>query len=371
VRSRLHATVAAAGEAMERYDATGAARRIEEFVDDLSNWYVRRSRRRFWDPERAGREAGSGDKAAAYATLHEALVTIARLMAPIAPFLSETIYRTLVAEVDRAAPASVHLTAYPEADWDAIDPALDEAMATARAAVSLGRQVRTDAKVRVRQPLARAAIHVAGEPERLRPLLGLVAQELNVKEVAFAESAEELSGWRAKPNFRTLGPTLGPAVQEVASALAADDGTLGASLAAGISVELALPSGARILGPDDVELVQVSRAGWGSASDGSVTVALDLEPTEELRREGLVRELIRHVQDLRKSAGLDVADRIVLSVEADAEVRRAGLEHLAHLSSEVLAVDIAWGQAFPNGARASATIGGHAITISLTKKEGT
>jgi isoleucyl-tRNA synthetase len=371
VRSRLHATVAAAGEAMEAYDATGAARRIEEFVEDLSNWYVRRSRRRFWDPERAGRETGSGDKAAAYATLHEALVTIARLMAPIAPFLSETIYRTLVGEVDRAAPASVHLTAYPEADRDAMDAALDEAMATARAAARLGRQVRTDAKVRVRQPLARAALHVAGDPERLLPLLGLVSEELNVKEVAFAESAEELSGWRAKPNFRTLGPTLGPAVQEVAAALAADDGTLAASLAAGASVELSLPSGPRILGPEDVDLVQVSRAGWGSASDGSVTVALDLEPTEELRREGLVRELIRHVQDLRKSAGLEVADRIVLSVDADAEVRGAGLEHLAHLSAEVLAVDVGWGEALPDATSASATIDGHAITISLAKKEGT
>ena len=136
-------------------------------------------------------------------------------------------------------------------------------------------------------------------------------------------------------------------------------------------MELSLASGPRILGPDDVELVQVSRAGWGSASDGSVTVALDLEPTEELRREGLVRELIRHIQDLRKSAGLEVADRIVLSVDADAEVRGAGLEHLAHLSTEVLAVRVGWGEDLPDAASASATIDGHAITISLTKKEGT
>ncbi len=370
VRSRLHATVAGAVEAMEAYDATAAARRIEEFVDDLSNWYVRRSRRRFWDPERTGRGAGAGDKAAAYATLHEALVTIARLMAPIAPFLSETIYRTLVSDLDRATPASVHLTDYPQADRSAMDPALEEAMATARAAVSLGRQVRTDARIRVRQPLARAALHVAGGPERLRPLLGLIAEELNVKEVAFAESAEELSGWRAKPNFRALGPTLGPVVQEVAAALGADDGTLAASLAAGGSVELALPSGSRILEPGDVELVQQSLAGWGSASDGSVTLALDLEPTDELRREGLVRELVRQVQDLRKSAGLQVADRIVLSIDSDEEVRRAGLEHLVHLSAEVLALDVGWGEALPDAASASATIDGHAITISLTKKEG-
>ena len=139
----------------------------------------------------------------------------------------------------------------------------------------------------------------------------------------------------------------------------------------GASVELSLPSGLRIIGPEDVELVQVSRAGWGSASDGSVTVALDLEPNEELRREGLVRELIRHVQDLRKSSGLAVADRIVLSVDADAEVRRAGLEHLAHLSAEVLAVDVGWGEALPDATSGSATIDRHAITISLTKKEGT
>jgi isoleucyl-tRNA synthetase len=368
--SRLAGTVRSVGEAMDRYDVTGAARDIEQLVHDLSNWYVRRSRRRFWDLARSRGAGGDLDKLAAHATLHECLVTVARLMAPIAPFVSEILYRNLVADVDAAAPASVHLTEFPRPDLSLLDPPLDEAMATTRAIVSLGRTVRTDSKVRVRQPLGHAALHVGGDPGRLRPLLSLIADELNVKEVVFAESAESLSGWRAKPNFRALGPRLGSKVQEVAAALAADDGGLAVALAAGGSVEVSLPSGSLTLSPADVELVQESRAGWGSASDGSVTVALDLEPTDELRQEGLVRELIRQVQTLRKSAGLEVSDRVLLGVEGDAEVVAAVEGHLGELSSEVLAADVRLGKVGAAAASLETTVNGHAVTLSLKKKEG-
>jgi isoleucyl-tRNA synthetase len=363
--SQLHGAADSVGAAMDSYDATGAARRIEDLVDDLSNWYVRRSRRRFWDPARSGGDSGTRDKLAAYATLHECLTTVARLMAPIAPFVSDALYRNLVAEPDPAVPSSVHLTDFPEPDRSVIDPSLDEAMTVARAIVSLGRQVRTDAKLRVRQPLSHAAVHVSGDRERLAPLLPLIAEELNVKDVIFAESAEELSAWRAKPNFRTLGPRLGQRVQEVAAALATDEGTLAAKLANGETVELTLPSGAMRLEPTDVELSQQSRSGWGSASDGTVTVALDLEPTDALLREGLVRELVHHVQNLRKSAGLQVSDRIILGVETDPELAAAADEHRDHLAAEVLATEVRLEAVDGARGEAALSLDGHRVRLTL------
>jgi isoleucyl-tRNA synthetase len=365
--SQLHEVIRSAGEAMDAYDATGAARKIEGLVEDLSNWYVRRSRRRFWNPSRSAPDPGDADKLSAYATLHDCLVTVARLMAPIAPFFAEALYRNLVAEGDPAAPVSVHLTDFPEADRSLIDPELDEAMATARAVVSLGRTVRTDAKVKVRQPLPRAALHVSGDRERLRPLLPLVAEELNVKKVEFAESAEALSEWRAKPNFRALGPRLGPRVQEVARALAADDGRLADALAAGEVVDLDLPSGQLALEPADVELVQQSRAGWGSASDGAVTVALDLEPDEALRREGLVRELVHQVQNLRKETGLQVTDRILMGVEGDPEVADAAREHRDQLAAEVLAVDVRFQPVEGAAGETEVSVDGHRVRLTLRR----
>jgi isoleucyl-tRNA synthetase len=363
--SQLHRSVAVVREAMDGYDATRAAKRISELVDDLSNWYVRRSRRRFWDPGRSA--ASSEDKLAAHATLHECLVTVAGLLAPFTPFLSEELYRNLAAEGDAAAPESVHLTDFPVARMELIDEQLDETMALAREVVSLGRQVRTDAKVRVRQPLAHAAVHVAGDPERLEPLLALVADELNVKGVRFAESAEELSGWRAKPNFRVLGPRLGRLVQDLAGRLAADDGTLAGRLAGGETIDLTIDGQVVSLSPADVELVQQPREGWAVGSDGTVTVALDLDVTDDLRREGLVREIVRTVQDLRKAAGLDVADRIVLGVEAGPAVLAAVHGFEANLAAEVLAVEVLTRPVDDPVAVQDVTIDGEHVRLTLRR----
>ena len=371
--SQLHRTVTTAREAMEAYDAPGAGRRIAQFVDDLSNWYVRRSRRRFWDPARtsgdgSGSHSAARDKLAAHATLHECLTTVAGLMAPFTPFITEEIYRNLVAERDAQVPESVHLTDYPVADPGLIDGALDEAMALARHIVSLGRQVRTAAKVRVRQPLARAVVHVPVSPNRLQPLLSLVATELNVKDIGFTESAEELSRWRAKPNFRVLGPKLGRRVQDVAAALQRDDGRLASMFARGESVSLSLDGEESIsLDPEDVELVQQTRSGWGVASDGAVTVALDLEPDEELRREGLAREVVRSVQDLRKSAGLEVADRIVLGVEAPSEMVAALESHRDFLAHEVLAVEVRWELVDQPAGTIDVELDGSSVRLSLRR----
>jgi isoleucyl-tRNA synthetase len=372
ILSQLHGTVLSVREAMEGYDPPGAGRWIGQLVDDLSNWYVRRSRRRFWDPARAAGDGSraSADKLAAYATLASCLTTLAGLMAPFTPFVTEEIYRNLVAEQASDAPESVHLTDYPTADPGLIDVALDEAMAVARQIVSLGRQVRTAAKVRVRQPLRRAIVHVPGEARRLDPLLSLVAEELNVKDVGFAESAEELSGWRAKPNFRQLGPKLGRRVQDVAAALERDDGTLASALARDESVTLSLGNGEEIsLSPEDVELTQRTRSGWGVASDGAVTVALDLEPDQELRREGLARELVRAVQDLRKSAGLEVSDRIVLGIEAPGEIGPALETHRDFLAQEVLAVEVRWERVDRPAGVTDVSLDGTTVRASLRRAD--
>jgi isoleucyl-tRNA synthetase len=265
-------------------------------------------------------------------------------MAPLTPFVTEELFRNLSTGNREDGPDSVHLTDFPTADADLLDPELDEAMAIVRAIVSLGRQVRTDAKVRVRQPLPRAVLHVTGDPARLEPMLDLAAEELNVKQIAFAESAEEFSGWRAKPNFRELGPRLGQRVQDVARALAADDGELGGRLASGESVTVDAAGETITLSSSDVELSQQTRSGWGVASDGSVTVALDLdlEGWPALQREGMVREVIHHVQNLRKAAGLNVADRIELRIETDPSERLgyALSTHASLIQGEVLATEL-------------------------------
>ena len=358
--SRLHALVRDTTADMEGFDATTAGRRLQELIDDLSNWYVRRSRRRFWDTARTG--GGDADKLAAYATLHECLVTVATLLAPFTPFLADELYRNLAGE---GASESVHLCDWPVADESLIDPSLEEAMEVVRTAVSLGRTVRSDTKVRVRQPLAGAVLHVPGDRSRLEPLLDLMAGELNVRRVRFAESADELSGWRAKPNFRALGPKLGPRVQEVAAALAADDGPLAARLATGENVTVDLSSGAVELTPGDVELVQHTQEGWGLASDGPVTVALDLTLDEDLRLEGLARELVHHVQALRRSAGLDVSDRIQLGIEASGPVAEALATHRDWIASEVLATTIVDGAVDGAAASEDVSVEGAAARITL------
>jgi isoleucyl-tRNA synthetase len=360
--SQLARTVREAREGLEAYDATGAGRRIALFVDDLSNWYVRRSRRRFWDP----RSEGGDDDRAAFATLHECLVTVGTLLAPFVPFVTEEIWRNLAADRE-GRPSSVHLCDYPVPDGTAIDDALDEAMRTARTVVELGRRVRVETKTKVRQPLARAVVHFGGDRAEFEPLLPVVADELNVQRVVFAGSADELGRWRAKPNYRVLGPRLGPHVKDVAAALAADEGSLAAALAGGDAIEVPTPSGDVTLSASDVELSQEIREGWGVASDGGLTVALDLELTPELRREWLARELVRLVQDARKAAGLNVSDRIVLGVRATGDVADALEAHRDYVAGETLAVELTADAGGDEAYRQEGEIDATAVSVSLRR----
>jgi len=360
ILSQLHATMAAARDGLESYDATGAGRAIQAFVGDLSNWYVRRSRRRFWNP--AGER--DADTRAAFHTLYECLVAVATLLAPFTPFVTEALWRNLAA--GRAdAPVSVHLADYPASDPALRDPSLDEAMAAARSIVGLGRTIRVETKTKVRQPLSAAVVHHAGDQAALAALLDVVADELNVKEVRFAESAEEFGRWHAKPNFKVLGPRLGPRVKEVAGLLGEDDGTMAGALARGEAVSVTVGGDEVALTTEDVDLSQEVKEGWGVASEGGVTVALDLELTEALRREGVARELVRLVQDARKAAGLDVSDRIQLGIVAGHPVAEALATHREYVVGETLAVDLILGEV--EGFRQVAAIDGEPVTVSLRK----
>jgi isoleucyl-tRNA synthetase len=365
--SQLAETVRAARDGLEAYDATGAGRRIADLVDDLSNWYVRRARRRFWNP--AGDGGERDDTRAAFHTLHTCLVTVAQLLAPFTPFIAEALWRTLAAGRGDA-PASVHLSDYPVADDAAIDPRLDRAMAAARAIVDLGRRVRVETRTRTRQPLAEAAVHYAGDHQALTEVLPIVADELNVKAVVFAESEGSFGRWRAKPNYKVLGPKLGNRVKKVAAILADDDGALASALARGEKVTISPDDGPTIsLTPDDVDMVQEVTEGWGVASDGGLTVALDLEVTDDLRREGQARELVRAVQDARRAAGLDVSDRIALAVAATGDVAASIQAFREYVAGETLAVSLDGGTLDGDAFHHQVEIDGETISISLRRAE--
>ncbi len=323
-------------EAMESYDTQRAGKLLSGFVDDLSNWYVRRSRRRFWQ----------GD-AAALRTLHDVVETVTRLMAPLVPFITERVWQDLVVPTTAGAPESVHLSSWPVADEAMIDPVLSERMTLVRRLVELGRATRAESGVKTRQPLSRALVAAAGFDALGDDLRGQIAEELNVSELASLSQAGggSLVDTTAKANFRALGKRFGKGTQPVAQAIAAADAAaLSLALREGTaSVEV---DGATVaLSPEEVIVTETPREGWSVASEAGATVALDLTITPQLRRAGLARDAIRLIQEARKNSGLDVADRIAVRWQAGAELAEALTEHGTLVADEVLATDFAAGEA--------------------------
>ena len=334
VLSELNALVKMVTEAMENFDTQRAGKLVSTFVDDLSNWYVRRSRRRFWQADPA-----------ALRTLHEVLETVTRLMAPLVPFVTERVWQDLVVPVTPDAPDSVHLATWPEADLSLVDPDLSSDMLLVRRLVELGRATRAESGVKTRQPLSRALVAAQGFELLGDDLREQIAEELNVATLGgLAEMGGSLVDTSAKANFRALGRRFGKGTQPVARAIAeADAAELSAALRAGsASVEV---DGERVaLSPEEVIITETPREGWAVASDTGATVALDLEITPELRRAGLARDVIRLIQEARKNSGLEVADRIAVRwATEDQETARALTDHQALVSSEVLAGDFAEG----------------------------
>jgi isoleucyl-tRNA synthetase len=336
--------------ALEEFDTSAAGRRLATFIDDLSNWYVRRSRRRFWEgPE-------TPDGAAAFATLYQCLETLTRLMAPIVPFITEYVWGILRAG---EGPDSVHLTTWPVADPTLVDEQLSAQMSLVRRLVELGRSARAQASLGNRQPLPRAVVSAEGFADLPAELRDQVASELNVRSLEpLSTVGDDLVDYVVKPNFRALGRRFGNRTQAIAAAITAADpaglaGELQASGSVSVTVQgpsaavtaVAPPGTVEILGPDDVIVTQTPRAGWSVATEAGETVALDLAITPELRREGLAREVIRLVQDARKADGLDVSDRILLWWDpSDPDLAEALAEHSALIAGEVLAEEFRAGR---------------------------
>lgn len=326
MRSRLHATVTIVTDALDAFDALGAAQALESLVDDLSNWYVRRSRPRFWK---------SADPAA-HATLHECLQVISLLLAPMCPFVADELYANLARTTD-----SVHLADWPTADASAIDPALAEGMTAARQVVTLGRAARDDAKLGVRQPLPRLFVRVPDAVSISDELVAEIADELNVKQVEIVVDLGGLVDEVVVPNFRRLGPRVGSRMPQVKAALGRLDGTaVRESLERSGSYRLDLDGDVVVLEPADVEVRASAHDELVLARDGGYAVALDTTVDEALRLEGLARELVRRLNDLRKTMSLERSDRITVEISATGAVRDALEHHHDWIADEVLAVSL-------------------------------
>jgi isoleucyl-tRNA synthetase len=319
--------------AYDAYDVTNATRPVQAFVEKLSTWYVRRSRRRFWKNE------SSADKQAAYSTLYSALVTVAKLIAPAMPFLAEELYQNLVRSVDETAPESVHLADWPQPLEEFVDESLNREMDLVMRLVSLGHSARQKANRKVRQPLAEAAFSVGNPAERkaLDVNAEVIADELNVKKVRLLDAATEAVSHTIKPLPKQLGQKYGnkfPAIQK--AILAMDPEEAARTLRSGGLLKVDAEGTSYGILPEEVEVKARAREGFAVAEDGAYVAALVTELTPELVREGLAREFVRRVQDLRKTAGLDVADRIELSVEASAGLRSAVEAYRDYITSETL-----------------------------------
>jgi isoleucyl-tRNA synthetase len=343
--SEVHACVRDVTASLEAFDTATAGRRLAGLIDDLSNWYVRRSRRRFWDGP------GTADGAAAFATLHSALAAVTAMMAPITPFLADYLWGVLR---PADAPDSVHLAAWPTWDAAMIDPSLSAQMALARRLVELGRSARSAASVRTRQPLGRALAGAAGFGALPAELRDLIADELNVHLVEPLDAVGgELVTYTVKPEFRALGKRFGSSTQAVAAAIrAADPAVLAHAVAAdgGSAVVRAADLGSVTLTADDLVVTQTPLEGWGVATAAGETVALDLAVSDALRAEGWAREVVRLIQDARKSDGLQVSDRIELRwATPDEELAAALSAHGELIAGEVLAVSFGPGEGSGDG----------------------
>ena len=334
ILSRLQQAVADIRERMDGYDLQRAAQRFIGLIEELTNWYIRRSRRRFW------KSSNDTDKAEAYATLHHVLVSFAKLAAPFIPFVTEAIYRNLRTP---AMPESVHLCDIPDVDQSLLDAELSEQMAHVMTAVSLGRHLRTQTSLRVRQPLQNAVL-VSADPtvqRHLEQMKHVVAEELNVKTVDVRADEEELVNLEAKANFKALGPRLGKSMPKAAAAISALDPAAIASLRAGGALHLALDDGQDLeITLADVLVQRREKEGMTVANEGNITVALDTRLTDALLREGWARELVSRIQNLRKEAGLAVEDRIVVHHQLPPEPKAAIDEFADTVMRETLAVEL-------------------------------
>ena len=335
ILSKLQTLIVTVDEGLEKYQITETARAISDFVDELSNWYVRRCRERFWGKGLAG------DKLAAFETLYTVLKTLSGLCAPYIPFMAESMYRNLVANNDPDAPISVHLTDFPTADPSLVDHELEAQMEEVIAAVQLGRACRNAANIKVRQPIATMYIKGAALDEAVSEL---IADELNVKAVRFVTDARDFTTYELKPQMRTLGPRYGKLLGRIGAHLKTMDGNAVVdAFERGETVSFELDGTLVELGKDDVLTRPMQKEGFVAQMDGDMTVVLDANLTPELIEEGYVRELISKIQTMRKDADFDVTDRIAVTIEADDKLSAIAEKGAEDIMRGVLALSVTAG----------------------------
>ncbi len=364
LRSALHTLVRDVSTAMENYDVLGATRPIQTFVDQLSNWYLRRSRRRFWKSD------SDADKQAAYATLYEALVTLSKLLAPTMPFIAEELYQNLVRMMDESAPVSVHLVEWPKYDEGAINEKLNQDMELVMRLASLGHAARNKANRKVRQPLAECAFSVGNLEERsvVSSYADLLADELNVKTVVVLDAAAEAVAFSLNPYPKQLGQKYGSRFPAIRKALLEmnPEQTAGQFLA-GKTVPVTVDGETFEILPEEVEVRVQARSGYAVAYEGAYVAALVTELTPELIQEGLAREFIRRVQDLRKQAEFEISDRIRIIYQATPQLKDAIVAYKDYIQAETLAVEMVHSPVPTGLTTVSDAFDGEETTIAINK----
>ncbi len=365
ILARLHELIGDVTAALDDYDAPRAAHAIELFVDDLSNWYVRRSRRRFWKSE------SDADKHAAYSALYDALVTLAKLLAPMLPFLSEAMYQNLVRSVDANAPESVHHCDWPAADPARVDRALLDDMGVARRVVTLGHSTRASRGLKVRQPLSKAIVVVPDASRAsVERIVDVIADELNVKSVELAANEAELVTYRLLPDNKKLGPKFGARFPALRRALAeADANAIVANVRSGAPTFIGSGENTFELAPDEILVTPQPRAGLAIASEAGVVLALDTALTPALVQEGLARDVVRRIQELRKKANFEISDRIVTAVQAEGDLSAAIGAWIDTIKTETLSDEVRFGPPESGSATDTDSLDGMRLTIGVRKAE--
>ncbi|GHU12680.1 hypothetical protein FACS1894161_1420 [Spirochaetia bacterium] len=323
--------------ALEAYDLTRAIDPVLEFIDLLNNWYIRRSRRRFW------RSGGDNDKTEAYGTLYNALKKLITVAAPFMPFTTDAIWRNLRLGADKE---SVHLEDFPVPREERRDRELEFKMASVRRAVSMGRALRSQYNIKNRQPLASVELVTRndGEKKALFEMKDIVREELNVKNVVFRDNEEDLVEYEAKANFRVLGKELGKDMKAAAERIAELSQTEIQGLLEGAMLSIDAAGRSVEITADKLDIRRIEKANLKVLNEGTLTVGLDTEVTEELSREGDARDLIRGVQNARKEAGLEVTDRIALCIYGTPRLKQAWEAFSDYVAAETLAVSMEWGE---------------------------
>ena len=331
ILSAMNTLIKFVDDSLENYKITEAAREIGDFVDKLSNWYVRRCRERYWGSEM------TEDKKAAYMTLYTVLEATARLVAPFVPFIAEEIYRNIVCSVDASAPESVHLTSFPTADENYIDSALERGMAIAEEAAVLGRAARNAASVKNRQPLNEILLCGEHVGELSEDMLAIIRDELNVKRIEYVADAGDYVSYSVKPQLKTLGPKYGAKLGKIRAYLTENPEKVVSGLRGADEYSFTVDGEEIALGKDDVLITVLNKEGYSVQSGGGITVILDVTLTPELIEEGYMREIVSKVQTMRKDSGFEVTDHIALYYDGDAEIEAVIEKYKDEIAGDVLA----------------------------------